>query len=210
VAAVLAHRHQQFNSNSLNKIKTMNALRIAVIIGSTRPGRNGEAVAKWVNEIAQKRSDAEFELVDIRDFNLPLLDEPVPPSMGQYSKAHTKAWAAKIGSFDGYVFVAPEYNHGISGALKNAIDFLFAEWNNKAAGFVSYGGAGGARAVEQLRLVLAELQIATVRNQVLLSMFTDFENFSVFKPAAHHEKSVNAMFDQILAWSGALKTQREK
>ena len=188
----------------------MNAFRIAVIIGSTRPGRNGEAVANWIYKIAQKRSDAEFELVDIRDFNLPLLDEPMPPSMGQYSKPHTKAWAARIGSFDGYVFVAPEYNHGISGALKNAIDFLFAEWNNKAAGFVSYGGAGGARAVEQLRLVLAEVQIATVRNQVLLSMFNDFENFSVFKPDARHEKSVNEMFDQVIAWSGALKSVREK
>ena len=188
----------------------MNAFRIAIVIGSTRPGRNGEAVANWVYKIAQKRSDAEFELVDIRDFNLPLLDEPMPPSMGQYSKPHTKAWAARIGSFDGYVFVAPEYNHGISGALKNAIDFLFAEWNNKAAGFVSYGGAGGARAVEQLRLVLAEVQIATVRNQVLLSMFNDFENFSVFKPDARHEKSVNEMFDQVIAWSGALKSVREK
>ena len=187
----------------------MKALRIAIIIGSTRPGRNGEAVARWVYEIAQKRSDAEFELVDIKDFNLPLLDEPVPPIMGQYSKPHTKTWAAKIGSFDGYGFVTPEYNHGISGALKNAIDFLFAEWNNKAAGFVSYGGDGGARAVEQLRLVLAEVQIATVRNQVLLSMFTDFENFSVFKPDARHEKSVNAMFDQVIAWGGALQTLRK-
>jgi NAD(P)H-dependent FMN reductase len=185
-------------------------LKIAIIIGSTRPGRNGEAVAKWVHQIAQKRNDAEFELVDIKDFNLPLLDEPVPPSMGQYSKPHTKTWAAKVGSFDGYVFVTPEYNHSISGALKNAIDFLFAEWNNKAAGFVSYGGAGGVRAVEQLRLVLAEVQIATVRNQVLLSLITDFENYSVFKPAAHHEKSVNATFDQVTAWGGALKTLREK
>ena len=188
----------------------MPALRIAIIIGSTRPGRNGEAVAKWVYEIAKKRSDAEFELVDIKDFNLPLLDESMPPIMGQYSKPHTKAWAAKIGSFDGYVFVTPEYNHGISGALKNAIDFLFREWNDKAAGFVSYGGAGGARAVEQLRLVLAEVQMATARNQVLLSMFTDFENFSVFKPDARHEKSVNEMFDQVIAWGGALKALREK
>ena len=188
----------------------MKALRIGIIIGSTRPGRNGEAVAKWVYEIAQKRSDAEFELVDIKDFNLPLLDEPVSPIMGQYDKPHTKVWAAKIGSFDGYVFVTPEYNHGISGALKNAIDFLFREWNDKAAGFVSYGGAGGARAVEQLRLVMAEVQIATVRNQVLLSMFTDFEDFSVFKPAPQHEKSVNAMLDQVTAWGSALKTLREK
>ncbi len=169
-------------------------IKIAIILGSTRPGRNGEAVAKWVYEVSQKRSDAEFELVDIKDFNLPLLDEPVPPSMGQYSKPHTKAWAAKIGEFDAYVFVTPEYNHGISGALKNAIDFLFAEWNNKAAGFVSYGGASGARAVEQLRLVLAEVQMAT---------------FSVFKPESHKEESVNAMLDELIAWGGALKTLRK-
>src|SRR5882762_5871907 len=155
-------------------------LRIAIIIGSTRPGRNGEAVAKWVYEIAKRRSDAEFELVDIKDFHLPLLDEPLSPILGQYSKPHTRVWAAKIDSFDAYVFVTPEYNHGISGALKNAIDFLFAEWNNKAAGFVSYGSVSGVRAVEHLRLVLAEVQMATIRNQVLLSMFTDFENFNVF------------------------------
>jgi NAD(P)H-dependent FMN reductase len=184
-------------------------IKIAIILGSTRPNRNGEAVAKWVCEVAKTRSDAEFELVDIKDFNLPLLDEPVPPSMGQYSKPHTKAWAAKIGSFDAYVFVTPEYNHGTSGALKNAIDFLFAEWNNKAAGFVSYGGAGGARAAEQLRLILAEVQMATVRNQVLLSLFTDFENFSVFKPGPTKEQSVNDMLDQVIAWAGALRTLRK-
>src|SRR6266851_3064839 len=187
----------------------MKALRIAIIIGSTRPGRNGEAVAKWVYEIAQKRSDAEFELVDIKDFKLPLLDEPVPPSLGQYTKEPTKAWAAKIDSFDAYVFVTPEYNHGISGALKNAIDFLFKEWNNKAAGFVGYGGAGGVRAVEQLRLVLAEVQVATVRDQVLLSLSTDFENFSVFKPAPRQEKSANAVIDQVVAWAGALTSLRQ-
>ena len=184
-------------------------IKIAIILGSTRPNRNGEPVAKWVYEIAKKRSDAEFELVDIKDFNLPLLDEPAPPSMGQYSKPHTKTWAAKIGSFDAYVFVTPEYNHGTSGALKNAIDFLFAEWNNKAAGFVSYGSVGGARAVEHLRLNLAEVQMATVRNQVLLSLFTDFENFSVFKPDPQKEVSVNAMLDQVIAWGGALKTLRK-
>ena len=132
-------------------------LRIAIILGSTRPGRKGEVVAEWVYGIAQKRSDANFELVDVKDFNLPLLDEPMSPIMGQYTHQHTKDWSAKIASFDAYVFVTPEYNHGTSGALKNAIDFLFAEWNNKAAGFVSYGGVSGARAVEQLRLVLAEV-----------------------------------------------------
>jgi NAD(P)H-dependent FMN reductase len=185
-------------------------LKLAIIIGSTRPGRVGEAVARWVDGIAQQRGDAEFELVDVADFNLPLLDEPVPPSQGQYSKDHTKAWASKVGSFDGYVFVTAEYNHGIPGALKNAIDFLYAEWNNKAAGFVGYGSAGGARAVEHLRLVMAEVQVATVRNQVALSLYTDFENFTTFKPAAHHEKSVTQMLDQVIAWGGALRALREK
>ena len=185
-------------------------LRIAIIIGSTRPGRNGEAVAKWVYEIAQKRGDAEFELVDIKDFNLPLLDEPVPPSLGQYSKEHTKVWAAKIDSFDAFVFVTPEYNHGTSAALKNAIDFIYKEWNNKAAGFVGYGGASGARAVENLRLIMGEMQVADVRAQVGISLYTDFEDFSVFKPAPQQEQSVNVMIDQVIAWGSALKTLRKK
>src|SRR3989449_8359605 len=185
-------------------------LKVGIITGSSRLNRKSLDVAKWVLETARKRSDAEYELVDIKDFELPLLDEPMPPSMGRYQQPHTKRWAAKIASLDAFVFVSPEYNHGIPAALKNAIDFLFREWNDKAAGFVSYGGAGGARAVEQLRLVLAEVHIATVRNQVLLSMFNDFENFSVFKPAPQHEKSVNAVFDQVIAWAGALKTLREK
>src|SRR5687767_7201833 len=185
-------------------------LRFAIIIGSTRPGRVGEAVGRWVYELAQKRRDAEFELVDIKDFNLPLLDEPIPPSQGKYAKEHTKKWAAEIASFDGFVFVTPEYNHGISGALKNAIDFLFKEWNNKAAGFVSYGGASGARAVESLRLVMGELMIADVRAQVLLSLFTDFENFTTFKPGPQHEQSLSTMLDQVVAWGSALKTVRKK
>src|SRR5258705_3357243 len=141
----------------------MKALRIAIIIGSTRPGRNGEAVAKWAYEIAQKRSDAEFELVDIKDFNLPLLDEPMPPIMGQYTHDHTKRWSEKIAAFDGYVFVTPEYNHATSAALKNAIDFLYAECANKAAGFIGYGSVSRARAVENLRLIMGELHIATMR-----------------------------------------------
>ena len=187
-------------------------LRVAIILGSTRPGRNGEAVARWVYEIAKKRSsnDAKFEYIDIKDFKLPLLDEPIPPSQGQYSKAHTKAWSAKIDSFDAYVFVTAEYNHGIPGALKNAIDFLYREWNNKAAGFVSYGSAGGVRSVEHLRLVMAELQIADVRAQVTLSLFTDFENFTTFRPAAFQEQYVNTMLDQVIAWGTALKALRTK
>jgi NAD(P)H-dependent FMN reductase len=165
-------------------------------------------VAQWVLEIAQKRDDAEYELVDLRDFELPLLDEPAPPIMGNYQQPHTKRWAAKIASLDGFVFVTPEYNHGIPAALKNAIDFLFAEWNHKAAGFVSYGGASGARAVEHLRLVLAEVHVATVRAQLLLSMWTDFERFTTFTPAPQHEKALGGVLDEVLAWTAALKPLR--
>jgi NAD(P)H-dependent FMN reductase len=185
-------------------------LKVAVIIGSTRPGRKAEAVARWVHGIATKRADAEFEVVDIQDFDLPLLDEPAPPSMGKYTRPHTRAWSAKIASFDAYVFVTPEYNHATSGALKNALDYLYREWNNKAAGFVGYGSVGGTRAVEQLRLVMGELQVADVRAQVALSLFTDFENFTTFKPAPMHEKSVNTMLDQVIAWGSALKTLRKE
>jgi NAD(P)H-dependent FMN reductase len=182
--------------------------RIAIIVGSTRPGRNAEAVAKWVYEHAARRKDAEIELVDIADYDLPLLDEPALPSAGKYTKEHTKKWAAKVASFDGFVFVTPEYNHGISGALKNAIDFLYAEWNDKAAGFVSYGSVGGTRAVESLRLVMAELQVADVRAQVALSLYTDFENFSKFKPGPQHEAPLNTVFDQVVKWSNALAPLR--
>ena len=185
-------------------------LKIAIILGSTRPGRIGAAVGKWAYEIARNRRDADFELLDISDFNLPLLDEPLPATSGQYSQTHTRVWSEKIASFDGYVFVTPEYNPGTSGALKNAIDFLYDEWTDKAAGFIGYGYTMGARAIEHLRLVMASVQVATVRPQVGLSLFTDFENSAVFKPAVMQEKNVNAMLDHVIAWSGALRAVRDK
>lgn len=184
-------------------------IKLGIIVGSTRPGRNGEAVAKWVLEQAQKRGDANYELVDIESFNLPLLDEPVPPSLGQYSKDHTKAWAAKIDELDGFVFVTPEYNHSTSGALKNAIDFIYSEWTDKAAGFVSYGSTGGFRAVSHLRGIAAELQIADVRSQVGLSLYEDFENFSLFKPRPLHDQTLASMLDQLTGWATALKGLRD-
>ena len=183
--------------------------KIGIILGSTRPGRNGEAVAKWVYEHASKRSDAEFELVDLLDYKLPHLDEIAPPSMGQYSQPHTLAWADKIAQFDGYVIVTPEYNHSPSGALKNAIDYLFKEWNNKAVGFVSYGAQGGARAVEHLRLVAGELMMADVRAQLALSLPYDFENYSVLRPTERHEQVLGTVLDQVVAWSNALAHLRE-
>jgi NAD(P)H-dependent FMN reductase len=182
--------------------------RIGIILGSTRPNRIGEQVAAWVLDHAAGRGDAELELVDLRDHPLPLLDEPMPPSLGRYQNEHTKRWAAKIASFDGFVIVTPEYNHGPSGVLKNALDYLYAEWNNKAVGFVSYGNAGGARAVEQLRMAAAELQMADVRQQVTLSIFTEFENYSVFKPGDHNIPTLHLMIDQVIAWSAALAPLR--
>ncbi|MFI1250739.1 NADPH-dependent FMN reductase [Streptomyces anulatus] len=182
--------------------------KIAIIIGSVRPGRNGEAVARWVLDQARRRDDAEYDLIDLKDMALPLLDEAAPPSFGQYANEHTKAWASTVAAYDGFVLVTPEYNHSTSGALKNAIDFLYTEWNNKAAAFVGYGSVGGARAIEHLRGIMAEVQVATVRNTVMFSLFTDFTDFSTFTPAELHKGEVDAMLDQVVAWSNALKPLR--
>ncbi len=182
-------------------------VRVAVIIGSTRPQRRGEAVGKWVFECSQKRSDAEFELIDLKEVGLPLLDEPTPASAGQYTQEHTRAWSRKIEPFDAFVFVTPEYNHGPNAALKNALDFLYKEWGDKACGFVSYGGDGGIRAVEALRVIVATLQMADVSKAVALSLRNDFEG-QAFKPQAFQEKSLNGMLDQLLSWAGALQSMR--
>ncbi len=183
--------------------------KIGIIIGSTRPGRNAEQVAKWYYDVAKNRTDAEFELIDISDYNLPLLDEALPAGWNQYANDHTKKWAAKIAEFDGFVMVTPEYNHGTSAALKNAIDYLAVEWANKAVAFVSYGSAMGVRAVEHLRLVAGELQMADVRAQVMFSLFTDFENFTTFTPAESKANSVNEQLDQLIPWTNALKSVRK-
>ncbi|MCG2620715.1 NAD(P)H-dependent oxidoreductase [Arthrobacter sp. I2-34] len=186
----------------------MPAPKIAIILGSTRPGRLGKGVADWVYGHARKRTDAEFEFIDLADQGLPLLDEPVPPIAGRYTEDHTKAWAAKIAAFDGYIFVTAEYNHSVPAALKNAIDFLYAEWNNKACGFVSYGSAGGTRAVEHLRLIAAELQMADVRAQVFLPYSRQFEGRE-FRPTENAAKALEPLFDQVIAWAGALKPVRD-
>ncbi|MFD4611850.1 NADPH-dependent FMN reductase [Streptomyces sp. NPDC058440] len=184
--------------------------KIGIIIGSTRPGRNGEAVARWVHDVASERTDAQFEIVDLHDYKLPMLDEAYPASFGNYTEPHTKAWAEKIDSLDGFIIVTPEYNRSVPGALKNAIDFIYGEWNNKAVGFVSYGGVGGTRAVEHLRGIAGELQMADVRAQVALSLFTDFEQFSIFKPADIQRDTLVTTLDQVVAWSKALAPLRAK
>jgi NAD(P)H-dependent FMN reductase len=183
--------------------------RIGIILGSTRPGRRGEQVAKWVFDVARTRTDADFELIDLADYPLPHLDEPMPPSMGQYQNQHTKDWAATIAQFDGFVFVTPEYNHSTSGVLKNAIDYLYAEWNNKAMGVVSYGVVGGARAAEHLRLIAGELQMADVRTNVALSMFTEFRNFTDFAPGEYQGQALESLLGEVVAWSEALAPLRK-
>jgi NAD(P)H-dependent FMN reductase len=193
--------------------------RIAVITGSTRPGRRCDAVAQWVMAAAGRHpavtsGQAEVELVDLASFGLPLLDEPLPAMFGQYQHPHTQRWADVIGSYDGFVFVTPEYNHSVPAALKNAIDYLFAEWNDKAAGFVSYGVHSGTRAAEHLRQILGEVKVASVRSQVALSLFVDFEITDptapgVVVPGANQEPAFIEMLDEVVAWSRALQSVRE-
>ncbi|MGH8878797.1 MAG: NADPH-dependent FMN reductase [Stackebrandtia sp.] len=189
--------------------------RIAVITGSTRPGRRGTLVSDWVMTTAATHPSAmsgraEFELIDLAEVNLPFLDEAMPPIVGQYANPHTKSWAATIDSFDGFIFVTPEYNHSFPGVLKNAIDYVYAEWRNKAAGFVGYGPSGGIRAVEQLRLVLAELSVAGVRNQVVLDRNTDTELVygGDWAPTAGATEALNLVLTDTIAWADALATVR--
>ncbi|MFJ8235498.1 NADPH-dependent FMN reductase [Ureibacillus sp. NPDC094379] len=182
--------------------KTMTKLNIGIILGSTREGRVSPQVGAWVKEIADKRGDANYEIIDIADYKLPFLGEAGADNSG------IGAWSEKIGSMDGFVFIVQEYNHSITGALKNALDLLREEWNNKAAGIVSYGSVGGARAAEHLRGIMGELLIADVRVHPALSLFTDFENGTDFKPKEVQEASVNQMLDQVIPWSKALFTIR--
>ncbi|MCM3115290.1 NAD(P)H-dependent oxidoreductase [Neobacillus sp. MER 74] len=188
--------------DSTKEEKTMTKLNIGIILGSTRQGRVSPQVGEWVKGIADKRGDANYEIVDIADFNLPFLGttDGSEPGIAQ--------WNTKLAELDGFVFIVQEYNHSITGALKNAIDFAREAWYNKAAGIVSYGSTGGARAAEHLRGILAEQKVADVRTHPTLSLFTDFENGSVFKPAELHLTNVNAMLDEVNQWSGALKTIR--
>ncbi|OAS88581.1 MULTISPECIES: NADPH-dependent FMN reductase [Metabacillus] len=191
-----------FGGSKHKEEKTMTKLNIGIILGSTRQGRLSPQVGEWVKAIADKREDANYEIVDIAEFKLPFLGETDGQEPG------IKAWSEKLASLDGFVFITQEYNHSITGALKNALDLARVEWNNKAAGIVSYGSTGGARAAEHLRGILGELLVADVRTHPTLSLFTDFENGSVFKPAELHLDNVNGMLDQVIAWSGALKTLR--
>lgn len=176
-------------------------LTIGIIIGSTREGRVSPQVASWLKAYAETRGDAHYEIVDIKDYQLPLLGETD-------DQTPVARWNEKLITLDGFIFVVAEYNHSITASLKNALDSARDAWNNKAAGIVSYGSVGGARAAEHLRGILGELMIADVRTHVALNMFTDFENWSIFKPQPIHQNNLKTLFDQVNAWSHALKPLR--
>ncbi len=185
-------------------------MKIGIIVGSTRPGRRSIVVAEWIKNIADQREGHEFILLDLLDYNLPHLDETIPAAMGKpYGHEHTRVWSESVASCDGFIIVTPEYNHSIPGVLKDALDYLFGEWHNKAIGFVGYGLLGGARAVEHLRTISAELMLADVRAQVALSLYADFVDMEILAPGDHHVGTANQMLDQLLGWSGALARLRE-
>jgi NAD(P)H-dependent FMN reductase len=186
----------------------MDDLRIGIILGSTRPGRRGAPVADWVLDQAASRTSAKYELVDIAEFGLPLYDEPLPAFAGHYTQEHTIRWSQTIARFDAYVFVTPEYNHSTSAALKNAIDYLYPEWNNKAAAFVAYGSMGGARAIEHLREITAEVQLAGVRQTLNFLARVDFDADRNFIPNEYHADLAAIMFDQLENWADALRSLR--
>lgn len=184
-------------------------LSVAIVVGTTRPGRRAHDVARWVLENAERRDDADYAILDLAEFALPILDEAVPAMRGDYAQPHTRAWADAVARYDAFAFVTPEYNHSVPPALKNALDYLYGEWNDKAAGFVSYGAdAGGTRAVEHLRLITAELRLAGVRAQVALSLFDDFEQFERPTPRDVAHGKLGDMLDQLLAWGAALRALR--
>jgi len=176
-------------------------LKIGIILGSTRKNRISPDVGRWVLEASSKNADADYELIDLLDYNLPLLGE-------SEDKGGVERFSDKIASLDGFIFVLPEYNHGLPGALKNAIDWLSEEWHHKSAGIVSYGSAGGVRSAEHLRGVCAELHIADVRAHVVLSLFDDFKDMREFAPRKPHTKAVHELFNQVNDWAGALRNIR--
>lgn len=183
-------------------------MKIAIIIGSTRPGRVGKKVAKWYLEQVSAIKAAEFEIVDINDQNLPLLDEPIPPAAGKYQNDHTKKWSEVISSYDAYVWVTAEYNHGVPGALKNAIDYLYNEWVKKPVAIVSYGSAGGVRAAEHLRQIAGELQMADIRPTIMIRQPWDMvdENDAIKPELISGDPKAQA--EDLIWWASALKNAK--
>lgn len=175
-------------------------MKIGIIIGSIRQGRKGESVARWVESVASKRSEAEFEILDLKKFDIPLLTSPKVPGAAnrQYESENVRRWGAAIDACDGFIFVTPEYNHSVPGAFKNAVDSLGPEWTKKAVGFVSYGASNGIRAVEHWRQIVANFQMYGVRAQVEMSTFAEFDSEGNVTPAERREGELGTLLDQLI------------
>ena len=190
----------------------MSKLKIGVIIGSTRSGRFADTAANWIYGIAKERSELDMELIDLRDYPLPFFEEAISPAYGASGSAVAQQWQAKVASLDGYIFTAAEYNRGPTAVLKNALDYAYKEWNNKPAAFVGYGGTGGTRAVEQLRLHAIELQMAPIRTGVHI-LLPDFlavkSGEKSLSDIQHLNEGAKDMLDQFTWWARALKTARD-
>ena len=188
---------------------------ISVIVGSTRQGRFSEKPAQWIFEHLKKR-DVDARLLDLRDFPMPFFDQAMPPAMPgrpPYENEVVKKWTGAIGASDGFIVVTPEYNYGPPAVLKNAIDWVYPEWHRKAAAFVSFGGVGGARSVQQLRETAIELQLAPIRSSVhipVATLMAHFQGGDVDKGLAELETAAKVMLDDLIWWTGALKTARNR
>ena len=190
-------------------------IKAKIIIGSTRQNRFSEKPAQWIFNEIKNRNDIIAEILDLRDYPMPFFDEAISPpkTKGKYENEVVKQWAEKIKDGDAFIVVAPEYNHGYSGVLKNALDSIYVEWNKKPVGFVSYGGVGGARAVEQLRQVAIELQMAPIRNSVhIQTPWNLLDEKGNLKPGSFdsYKETANNFIDQLIWWAQALKSARQE
>jgi len=194
----------------------MNPIKIKVIIGSTREGRFSERPAQWIADEAKKLEGVEVELLDLRDHPLPFFEEPASPSTIKepYANPVVQAWTKKIADGDAYIITTAEYNHGYPAVLKNALDYVYKEWNRKPVGFVSHGSVGGARAVEQLRQVAIELQMVPIRPSIHIPWDLRMAIAQAPMPVAPEvfaplASTKDAFLDQLVWWARALKTARE-
>ncbi|MEU3460446.1 NAD(P)H-dependent oxidoreductase [Streptomyces sp. NPDC006733] len=185
-------------------------IRIGIIIGSTRPGRNGDQVARWVGHLAADHAGeaADFALVDLADYALPLLDEPLPAASVPGRQPHTRRWARQVASYDAFIIVTPEYNTAPPASLTNAIDYLHPEWGGKPVGYVGYGVFGAVMAVQKLRAQAGVLRMADIGPQVALSLHEDFVGFSDFRPRPRHTAQLHELVDELLVWARALEPLR--
>ena len=184
--------------------------RIGIVVGSTRPGRFSIQAAQWLLDFANQRGDAEYELVDIAEFNMPLFDEPASPLYAPVQNPGAQAFAARLAELDGFIFATPEYNHSTSAALKNALDYAYVEYNFKPAGFISWGAiAGGVRAVEHLRGILAEVKVYDIREQIVIpNFYLKFDDQGRYGFGESEERQASAMLDELVFWSEQMKTAR--